>query len=241
MLKEEQLQALVVKNQTSRVNVYREYCQHLFLSSLYSQPGAERVLFKGGTALRVAYQSPRYSEDLDFTLFSISNRELEDIILAVSDDLEKTNLNHKIEEAKATTGGYVANLAIKLYQERLTISIQASRRKKNGRKPNMQLIRNDFIPPYTVLLLPEEELIEEKVQAALTRAKPRDFFDIYFLLRGGKIPINLRQRLQPLVKTIEEGRLNFKPLVDYLPASMTALANDFKNTLMREIGRFGYD
>src|SRR3989338_1798989 len=109
MLKQEQLEELVVRSQTSRINVYREYCQHLFLSALYSQPKTAAVLFKGGTALRVAYQSPRYSEDLDFTLFSISNRELEDIILAVSDDLEKTNLNHKIEEAKETTGGHLAN------------------------------------------------------------------------------------------------------------------------------------
>ena len=240
MLKQEQLEELVVRSQTSRINVYREYCQHLFLSALYSQPKTAAVLFKGGTALRVAYQSPRYSEDLDFTLFSISNRELEDIILAVSDDLEKTNLNHKIEEAKETTGGYLANLAIKLYQEKLTISIQASRRKKNDRKPNVQLIRNDFIPPYTVLLLPEKELIEEKVQAALTRAKPRDLFDVYFLLRQGKIPVNLRSKLQPLIKIIEKNKLDFKPLANYLPASMTALANDFKNSLITEIGRFGY-
>ncbi len=60
---------LSTKNQTSEQNVAREYCQHLFLSYLYKRAGAEKLLFKGGTALRVIFKSPRFSEDLDFFSF----------------------------------------------------------------------------------------------------------------------------------------------------------------------------
>lgn len=238
MLTREQLQRLIVKNQTSKINIYREYSQHLFLSFLYSLRDTDQVLFKGGTALRVAYQSPRYSEDLDFTLFNISNPELENKILAVSDGLEKTNLDNKITEAKQTTGGYLAKLVVRLYGAEVTISVQASRRKKNHRQPNVQLINNDFIPPYTALLLPESELIAEKIQAALTRAKPRDFFDIYFLLRHGKVPVSLRHQLQSLIKTVAENKVNFKQLSDYLPASMNLLVKDFENIFITEISKF---
>lgn len=238
MLTKEQLQRLIIKSQTSKINIYREYCQHLFLSFLYGLRDTDQILFKGGTALRVAYQSPRYSEDLDFTLFNISDPELEDKILAISDSLEKTNLDNKIIEAKQTTGGYLAKLVVKLYQEEVTISIQASRRKKNHRQPNVQLINNDFIPPYTAVLLPENELIAEKIQAALTRSKPRDFFDVYFLLRQGKVPVNLRHQLRSLIKIVTENKVNFKQLSDYLPASMSLLVKDLSNIFIAEINKF---
>src|SRR5881628_1315661 len=42
--------------------VERDYVQHVLLRHVASAPFA----FKGGTCIRVAYGSPRYSEDLDF-------------------------------------------------------------------------------------------------------------------------------------------------------------------------------
>jgi len=48
-------------------NIVREYFQHVFLGELYKLSNAEKLLFKGGTALRIVYGSPRFSEDLDFT------------------------------------------------------------------------------------------------------------------------------------------------------------------------------
>ena len=52
---------LSTKYQTSEQNIAREYCQHLFLSYLYRLKGGEKMLFKGGTALRIVFQSPRFS------------------------------------------------------------------------------------------------------------------------------------------------------------------------------------
>ena len=67
MLSLENLKEFTKKFQTIEKNIVREYIQHLFLSSLYKFPKAEKLLFKGGTALRVVYGSPRFSKDLDFT------------------------------------------------------------------------------------------------------------------------------------------------------------------------------
>jgi len=238
MLKKEELQRIITKSQTSPINIYREYCQHLFLSILYTRKGSEQVLFKGGTALKIAYKSPRFSEDLDFTLFNITSRKIEDLLLLVSEGLTQHNLKNQIVEAKQTSGGYLSNFVFYLYQEKVIISIQGSRRKKNNRKANIQLISNDYIPQYTLLLLPEEELVEEKVQAALTRAKPRDFFDVYFLLRQGLIPVGLRNNLASLAETVNENKVDFAGLVDFLPASMTALAKSFKDSFVSEVNKF---
>ena len=48
--------------------VVREYWEVVLLNRLFESPGGKDLVFKGGTALRLAYGSPRFSEDLDFSL-----------------------------------------------------------------------------------------------------------------------------------------------------------------------------
>ena len=62
MISHDALRALATQSQTTELNIRREYCQHLFLSYFYQQPLTDQVYFKGGTALRMLYHSPRFSE-----------------------------------------------------------------------------------------------------------------------------------------------------------------------------------
>ena len=41
------------------------------------------------------------------------------------------------------------------------------------------------IPPFSVIVMREEEIFAEKVRAALTRNKPRDVYDLWLLLEKG--------------------------------------------------------
>ena len=108
MLSLESLREFTKKYQTKETNVLREYVQHLFLSSLYRFPGSERLLFKGGTALRIIWQSPRFSEDLDFTGHKISMHQIETLMETVLEKIEKSGIETDIEESKKTSGGYLA-------------------------------------------------------------------------------------------------------------------------------------
>jgi len=126
MLKKDYLLELATKNQTTPDNIFREYAQNVFLSFLYQKRNAPKMLFKGGTALRLAYKSPRFSEDLGFTLKDITFQEIEKTILEVLNDLEKEFFQPKIIESKKTTGGYLAELAIEIYGEQVNISVQGS-------------------------------------------------------------------------------------------------------------------
>src|ERR1035441_10085199 len=75
------LQQIARKQQTSIFpNIVREYAQHLFLAELYQLAGSEKLLFKGGTALRIIYNSPRFSEDLDFSFFTAPHTKSKDFI-----------------------------------------------------------------------------------------------------------------------------------------------------------------
>ena len=49
-----------------------EYLQYELLDSLFKLPGSEKLSFIGGTAIRIIYQSQRFSEDLDFDNFGIT-------------------------------------------------------------------------------------------------------------------------------------------------------------------------
>ena len=47
-------------------NYLREYIQYLVLSLLYNQKKMKNLAFRGGSCLRICYELPRLSEDLDF-------------------------------------------------------------------------------------------------------------------------------------------------------------------------------
>jgi len=47
-------------------NYLKEYIQYLVLSLLYNQKKMKNLVFKGGSCLRICYDLPRLSEDLDF-------------------------------------------------------------------------------------------------------------------------------------------------------------------------------
>ncbi len=126
MLTRANLEQFTKQAQTKLENVVREYCQHLFLSYLYQQPRSEKLLFKGGTALRIIFHSPRYSEDLDFTGVSITQRGVEEIFTNTLVDIENTGIRVELEEGKPTTGGYLGIIEFDIYDKKIEIFFEVS-------------------------------------------------------------------------------------------------------------------
>lgn len=228
-------------------NIIREYFQHVFLSGLYKLPESEKMLFKGGTALRVIYGSPRFSEDLDFSVFGIGQNELkrfvEDLFVKALAEIEQAGIRVEIgNKSDKTTGGYfgVATFKILDYQPvGMEINISA----RNGRKINGEVdsVANDFVPTYTLIHLPQDELVEEKVFGALReRKKPRDFYDLYFIMRKGMLSPDQKRRLAGLKdKIMTDARsINFRgELGAFLPADQQAIIRDFNRALEAELKR----
>src|SRR4030066_763441 len=48
--------------------VVREFWEMIILKGLFESHEGKSLIFKGGTVLRLVYGSPRFSEDLDFSL-----------------------------------------------------------------------------------------------------------------------------------------------------------------------------
>src|SRR3989337_3598124 len=59
--------------QIDKTQVVREYWELIILKGLFDSSEGQALIFKGGTALRLVYGSPRFSQDLDFSLIKNSN------------------------------------------------------------------------------------------------------------------------------------------------------------------------
>ena len=246
MITTEILQKIAREQQTSLFpNIVREYAQHLFLSELYQLQGSEKLLFKGGTALRIIYNSPRFSEDLDFSLFTAPHAKpqgfIENLFVNVLARMEKSGIHVELgNKSEPTSGGYFGIATLHMPDHApINIEINISTRGESELRAEVDSVASDFVPTYTIYHLSQEELVNEKIFGALLeRKKPRDYYDLYFIMRHNMLSARQKQRLgaHAVVIIKESKRIDFQgELGAFLPASQQAIVRDFARTLEREM------
>jgi len=244
-MSEEVLDQLARKHQTNLENIVREYFQHLFLAELYKLQESENLLFKGGTALRIIYGSPRFSEDLDFSIFKVKHREIKEFVeglfINVLSDMERIGARVELgNKPNVTAEGYYGDATLHLYDYKPTdIVINISARNGRKMKGEVDSVANDFVPTYNLIHLPQQDLVEEKIFGALlNRKKPRDFYDLYFLMRKSLLSIDQRKRLAGFKAMIitEAKKIDFREeLGAFLPMDQQAIIRDFPRALSSEL------
>ena len=236
MLSLDALKRFAVQWQTSLLNVAREYMQHLFLSHLYGFPESDHLAFKGGTALRALYGSPRFSEGLDFT-GHLKSFHLARLLARTADRLTEESLPFKTIEAKPTSGGYLALYQCRLHEETVRLELNISLR--NHAPAEAILVTTPLVPPYQCLRLPIRDMAAEKMQALLSRKKPRDFFDLYFLLRqrlGIEAIVPFKNRLLAEIKGLDAKSIQ-RELKLFLPVSHHKTIANLPKVLSEELSR----
>ena len=247
MITQDTIKNLTTQYQTNELNIIREYFQHLFLSQFYKLEGAENIFFKGGTALRVIYGSPRFSEDLDFSIFNIEPHRqkefIEDLFAKVLAEIEKIGIHVELGPKPGPTAeGYYGDAIFKIYDYQPTsVAINVSSRNSRDMKGEVDSIANDFVPTYNLFHLSQKELIEEKIfDALLKRKKARDFYDLYFIMRKGLLEPEQKKQLAEKRNIIESeaGKVDFKTeLSALLPRDQQDIIRDFKQNLIKELKR----
>jgi len=76
--------------------IVREEYEMILLKSLFDSSFGSKLVFRGGTALRLAYGSPRFSDDLDF---SALNSIDEDVFKKWCQEVAKTNSNLTVSDS----------------------------------------------------------------------------------------------------------------------------------------------
>jgi predicted nucleotidyltransferase component of viral defense system len=242
MIELRQLQKYAEREQTTLNNIVREYFQHLFLSYLYQEKASDGLLFKGGTALRIVWRSPRFSEDLDFNGIKLTMPKIETLMESALSKMENEGIATDIEESKKTSGGCLAIFEFKTQDYHSRIQIEVSLREARGEKSSTSLIQPDLIVPYTLVHLEEGLLVGEKIQACISRAKPRDFYDFYFILRGRmafkKAFAQDKKLKSKILEVIDRTKLDFKrELKEFLPINQHMVIKNFPGILIKEIER----
>jgi len=167
--------------------VERDYVQHLFLR----HAGREPLTFKGGTCLRIAYGSPRYSEDLDFNADSRSAAlaHLKEGATRLAD----YGVRAEILERRGRDEGLGARLRFEgpLFDgsphSRGAVRLEVSLRRESVAVEEVFVPRTPYadVPQLVLRALTREHLFAEKARALAVRGKPRDLYDVHFLLSRG--------------------------------------------------------
>lgn len=189
----------------------RDYCLAWFLVGLGRCPLMERVVFKGGTALKRCYFGDyRFSEDLDFTFttptdFPTLRAELEPVFAEVR---RRSQISFRfLREDQAHQNcftfyiGFEGPMPIRdnevkvdiTLNERLVFPVE-NRNVVRGYTEYTDLPED---APVRVYSLPE--IAAEKIVALSDRARnePRDLFDVWYLTSNGHVELpELRDAIQ---------------------------------------------
>ncbi|MFH1896531.1 MAG: nucleotidyl transferase AbiEii/AbiGii toxin family protein [bacterium] len=179
------------KYQIDEFTVLREYLQLVFLNAFFGKVGSHEITFKGGTALRLAYGSPRFSEDLDFNC-RVEPKELK-VLLEKSVSVAGRAVPDLYFKELETIKGYSAKLYLKttIAPMPLTVKLDFSFREQSENVVSRTIATELPVQSFSLVpIMSAEEILAEKMRTIFQRKKGRDVYDIWYLLNK-KIAVDL--------------------------------------------------
>ncbi|MEI7621521.1 MAG: nucleotidyl transferase AbiEii/AbiGii toxin family protein [Candidatus Moraniibacteriota bacterium] len=222
-----QLESLVRQFGIAKDQILREEAEMFFLDELAKDKLAAKVAFYGGTALRLAYNCPRFSEDIDLIkLEAIKFSEFEKFVRKIV----KKNENWKLADLKNKRNTMFALFQIKEEKLKHNFSLKIELykpAKKIKLEMQLTLIKSPASLCEPLLLVPTlAELKRMKEDAILGRKKARDIFDLWFISQALRLNFELPEKLPVYLKKEFENELKvflpkkFYPVVTQLYAKI---------------------
>ena len=189
-----------LRSADEKYNFLREFLQELVLQIIDRRRYTRNVAFVGGTALRMLYDLPRFSEDLDFSLVLRKGFDFIKMLKVVQADLSLAGFEVEMSRSKTRTvlSAFVKFKSI-LHElglsshpgEKIFIKLEIDSDPPKGYRTEISLINKNVLFKVCNYDLPS--LFAAKLHAFLFRkyAKGRDFYDLLWLLTR-KTPINYK-------------------------------------------------
>lgn len=197
----------------------REEWEIKILNAIFDSGLGRQLIFKGGTALRLAYNSPRFSEDLDF---SIKLTVKDDVFEKEMKEIESKYPEIVISDLKSKFYTYFCQFKVSesWLGRSFSIKIEISRR-QGVEKSELKTLSS---PTINIQVLAQVQTLDQiqldKEKTARTRAKPRDFFDLWYIYGLKRLPEKLPASALPAVCIKAELRKflpkNYWPAVDQI-------------------------
>lgn len=243
MITKEQTRSLATFFQIDEFTIMREYLQILFLGYLYREREADKVYFKGGTALRLLFSSPRFSEDLDFST-TLTKKKVASLLKEIEKSLEKELTNIKISLLYSGKNGARYRLKYQPEGSKYPLNLRLDFIKVSGKQKaeTTPLLTKFPIASFPLVIhLSKEAIFLEKTTAFLTRGKGRDVFDLWFLLKKyeslkSQIVKEGKKRKAIIKKLSLYPERNLKnDLVKFLPRSQREVIGKLKEIVITEL------
>lgn len=194
----------IAANASFHKHILKEYIELLTLEHLSQSPYAPKLVFIGGTNLRLVLGLDRFSEDLDFDCKQLNAEEFISMTDALVEYLHLNGLQVELrnkENPKLTAyrrNIYFPELLFEMNltghrEERFLMKIEAQDQGVDYTPQTAMVSRNGFFFPVTVPT--KGIMLSMKLAALLARAKGRDFYDTIFLWQQAQPDYDfLRQR-----------------------------------------------
>ena len=180
----------------SRDQILREEAEMEILSALANDKLGAKLVFYGGTALRLAYNSPRFSEDIDLLrLKPVSFSDFKKFIKKIVN----ARAQWRLVDMKDKRQTMFALIQIKDEKLKHAFSVKLEAHKPAGKiklKTDLLLLKSPLAAAEPLLLVPApEELKKLKIQAFSNRKKARDIFDLWYIAQVLREKFELPKKL----------------------------------------------
>lgn len=191
----EQIQSFLpaqIRNNPAHLKyMLKEYIQLMILDYLSNTPFVRKIVFIGGTNLRLVKGIDRFSEDLDFDCKQLSKTGFEEMADGVLTFLQRSGWRVEVREKASSDlkafrkNIYFPELLFELglsgyREERFLIKIESQDQGVEYVAAMANIKACGFFFPFPVP--PDDVLCAMKLSALLSRQKGRDFYDAMFLL-----------------------------------------------------------
>lgn len=234
--------------------VERDYALSWMLEGLYRRPElAERLVFKGGTALRKCYfPDYRFSADLDFTLrasqpgpklrseieaaCSIAAEEAGLLLGLVDFRTVRDVAGEEAYQARVEYTGPLGRLGID--QPRIRLDLTAFERLVLP--PEHRPVHHPYSDAdslnLSLAVYPLGEMLAEKLRAMLRRSRARDLYDVWRLMTLYSEALDLGQVMRVLSEKARYKDLTFSNVDDFLtPENREAWSLSWEASLRRQV------
>ena len=172
--------------------IVREEYEMVLLNNIFDSSLGSKLVFRGGTALRLAYGSPRFSDDLDFSQ---------------TDDIDETEFinwckntsqkNPKLKLIEAIKKRYTLYAKFRVVDEVLPrsigIKVEISTRSGKFIKDKDYTLVNLASEVTPITSLAQVATLEriKKEKRSISPLRIRDVFDLWFIGQGLKEPVEM--------------------------------------------------
>jgi len=219
-------------------DILREYLQYKILDIIFKQPISNKLVFLGGTAIKICYNSSRFSEDLDFDNFGLTTDEFSELSQVIKKELELEG--YVIEIRNVFKGAFRCYVKIPQIlqdnklgvhdEEKILIQIDTAPHGFEYVANNYLLQKFDIFR--NIKITPPDIIASMKVAAIFgrKRMKGRDFYDLVYLL--GFSDFNYDYLLHKL-NIKNKAELKQKLLESILDLDMEVMARDVQPFLLK--------